>query len=336
MDTMRRGTTNSQNTESIPPLPGQMPSPSPLPPIYALEEYEAVEEDPSSRKKKIIILCILIAIAALSLFVFAGIASNPETYGNIFSTLDEKKGNVMGLVATTTSASAAVTLIPGDVGTPIADKLADFSTYFMVILAVIYLEKMLLPTLGFFGIGILVPIACILFAIALFRKRGSLAKVNLQRLGTKFAAFGLAIVLIVPVSVWLTDSIDSSFEGTLAATNEAAQQATQELEASTQGDTEGNSEENQGLLEGIAGAFQNGINGLSQGAQDALTSLQEQLNIMIDTLSVMIVTSCLIPLLVLFVFFQLFKIIAGLDFGKTSDFIDVARAKIRPSMLLPK
>ncbi len=315
---------------------GSQESSAQLPPASMPDEYAATEDDsPAVRKKKIIIACVLIAIAALSFFVLAGIVSNPETYDGIFSTLDEKKGNVMGLVATTTSASAAVTVIPGDIGTPIADKLADFSTYFMIILAVIYLEKMLLPTLGFFGIGILIPVACILFTIAVFQRRGSSAKANLQRLGTKLATFGLAIVLVVPVSVWLTDSIDNSFEGTLAATNKAAQQATEELEESTQGGdstTEGESAEEQGFLEGIAGAIQNGINGLGQGAQDALANLQQQLNTMIDTLAVMIVTSCLIPLLVLFVFFQLFKIIVGLDFGGTTAVIEAARSKIRPAL----
>ena len=82
-------------------------------------------------------------------------------------------------------------------------------------------------------------------------------------------------------------------------------------------------------LGGIASAVQEGWNGLTQGAQQALDSLGDQLNTMIDTLAVMIVTSCLIPLLVLILFLQLVKIITGLDFGGATAVMGAARTKGR-------
>lgn len=286
---------------------------------------EAAPEPERPLKEKAIIAAVLAAVAFVSLIVFANIASNPETYTGIIGTLDEKKGNVMVLATTTTAASAAISALPNDMGTPIADKLVDFSSYFMVILAVIYLEKFLLTTLGFLGFGILIPVACALFAVAVFLRRGTLTRVNLQRLGTKLAAFGLALALVVPVSVWLTDNVDATFDESLAASNAAAQEATEQLEENTQEQAQ----EDQGLLGGIANAVQDGWNGLTQGAQQALDSLGEQLNTMIDTLAVMIVTSCLIPLLVLILFLQLVKIITGLDFGGATAVMGAARTKGR-------
>lgn len=286
---------------------------------------EAAPEPERPLKEKAIIAAVLAAVALVSLIVFANIASNPETYTGIIGTLDEKKGNVMVLATTTTAASAAISALPNDMGTPIADKLVDFSSYFMVILAVIYLEKFLLTTLGFLGFGILIPVACALFAVAVFLRRGTLTRVNLQRLGTKLAAFGLALALVVPVSVWLTDNVDATFDESLAAASAAAQEATEQLEESAQEQTQ----EDQGLLGGIASAVQDGWNGLTQGAQQALDSLGDQLNTMIDTLAVMIVTSCLIPLLVLILFLQLVKIITGLDFGGATAVMGAARTKGR-------
>lgn len=296
--------------------------------VDAGQELVVVEAEPAPErplKEKAIIAAVLAAVALISLVVFANIASNPETYTGIIDTLDEKKGNVMMLATTTTAASAAISALPNDMGTPIAEKLVDFSSYFMVILAVIYLEKFLLTTLGFLGFGILVPAACALFAVAVFLRRGTLTRVNLQRLGTKLAAFGLALALVVPVSVWLTDNVDATFDESLAASNAAAQEATEQLEESTQEQTQ----EDPGLLGGIANAVQEGWNGLTQGAQQALDSLGEQLNTMIDTMAVMIVTSCLIPLLVLILFLQLVKIITGLDFGGATAVMGAARTKGR-------
>ena len=286
---------------------------------------EAAPEPERPLKEKAIIAAVLAAVALVSLIVFANIASNPETYTGIIGTLDEKKGNVMVLATTTTAASAAISALPNDMGTPIADKLVDFSSYFMVILAVIYLEKFLLTTLGFLGFGILIPVACALFAVAVFLRRGTLTRVNLQRLGTKLAAFGLALALVVPVSVWLTDNVDATFDESLSAASAAAQEATEQLEESAQEQTQ----EDPGLLGGIASAVQEGWNGLTQGAQQALDSLGDQLNTMIDTLAVMIVTSCLIPLLVLILFLQLVKIITGLDFGGATAVMGAARTKGR-------
>lgn len=296
----------------------------------AVETQELVVVEPAPEperplKEKAIIAAVLAAVALVSLIVFANIASNPETYTGIIGTLDEKKGNVMVLATTTTAASAAISALPNDMGTPIADKLVDFSSYFMVILAVIYLEKFLLTTLGFLGFGILIPVACALFAVAVFLRRGTLTRVNLQRLGTKLAAFGLALALVVPVSVWLTDNVDATFDESLAAASAAAQEATEQLEENTQEQAQ----EDQGLLGGIASAVQDGWNGLTQGAQQALDSLGQQLNTMIDTLAVMIVTSCLIPLLVLILFLQLVKIITGLDFGGATAVMGAARTKGR-------
>ena len=296
--------------------------------VEAGQELVVVEAEPAPErplKEKAIIAAVLAAVALVSLIVFANIASNPETYTGIIGTLDEKKGNVMVLATTTTAASAAISALPNDMGTPIADKLVDFSSYFMVILAVIYLEKFLLTTLGFLGFGILIPVACALFAVAVFLRRGTLTRVNLQRLGTKLAAFGLALALVVPVSVWLTDNVDATFDESLAASNAAAQEATEQLEENTQEQAQ----EDQGLLGGIANAVQDGWNGLTQGAQQALDSLGQQLNTMIDTLAVMIVTSCLIPLLVLILFLQLVKIITGLDFGGATAVMGAARTKGR-------
>ena len=129
-----------------------------------LGEERDLEERPL--KSKVINAGVLVVAALISLLLLANIASSPSTYSGMYETLDEKKLNVMGLAATTTAASAAISVLPDDTGSAIANKLADFASYFVVILSVIYLEKFLLTTFGFLAFGILIPMACVLFAIA--------------------------------------------------------------------------------------------------------------------------------------------------------------------------
>lgn len=275
--------------------------------------------------RKLIYLAIFVVVALVSFFALAQFASSPDTYSGTIETLDEKKANVMALMTSTTAASAAVTLLPGDIGTPIANKLVDLSSDFLIILAVIYLEKFLLTTIGYTAFAFLVPAACALLAISLFTGEDSSAKGTMRGLGIKLAAFGLAMVFVIPVSVWVSDSIDNSFEASLEAANSATQEATDAISSETQE----LANEESSFIDGILEGAQNGWDSLTQGAQGALDSLGANLNTIIDTLAVMIVTSCLIPILVLAFFFWLVNAITGLNIGTSRGAFQSGRKRAR-------
>ena len=64
---------------------------------------------------------------------------------------------MLELTAASTAASAAITLLPGDTATPIAEKLADLSGYFLIVLCAIFLEKYLLTITSYVSFTILIP-----------------------------------------------------------------------------------------------------------------------------------------------------------------------------------
>ena len=74
----------------------------------------------NEKQKKILFALIPIVIALLSFFVIARFTSSTEFNAKTIQSLDDKKTTVMELAAASTAASAAITLIPGDVGNPIA------------------------------------------------------------------------------------------------------------------------------------------------------------------------------------------------------------------------
>ena len=74
-------------------------------------------------QKKTLFVVIPLLIALLSVFVLSGPASSPDLHGSTLAALEEKQTTVLELSAASAAASAAITLIPGDVATPIADKL---------------------------------------------------------------------------------------------------------------------------------------------------------------------------------------------------------------------
>ena len=82
------------------------------------------------------IICVAVAVilALASIFGVAKLTTDPAFYQKSIAALEEKQETVLELTAASTAASAAITLLPGDTATPIADKLADLSGYFLIVL----------------------------------------------------------------------------------------------------------------------------------------------------------------------------------------------------------
>ena len=232
---------------------------------------------------------ILVALA--SIFLIAGYASSPEFHSDTIASLDQKNRTVLELAAASTAASAAISLLPGDTATPIADKLAEFSSYFLLVISAIYLEKYLTTITGYAAFMLLIPASCVLFSVNVYAK-----KPVLQSIAWKLMVFGLAVALVIPASVKVSDMIDATYNTSIEATINSAMQSTDEMEAE--------SEESEGGLRGI-------INGVKDTITGTGDQLKKVLNNFIDALAVMIVTSCLIPILVMVFFIWLVKILLG-------------------------
>ena len=271
----------------------------------------------NEKQKKIIFALIPIVIALLSFFVIARFTSSTEFNAKTIQSLDDKKTTIMELAAASTAASAAITLIPGDVGTPIANKLADLSSYFLIVLCAIYLEKYLVTITGYAAFKILVPIACVFFSgYLLWRKE------ILRVVAQKFLLFGLAVYLVIPASVKVADMIETTYASSIESTIETAKQTTDEIESETgesgqvddkssneksQSDSDSDSKEN-------AGGFFSGLfNKVQEGVSTATANVENVLNNFIEALAILLVTSCLIPILVLIFFVWLVKMLLGLN-----------------------
>lgn len=271
----------------------------------------------NEKQKKILFALIPIVIALLSFFVIARFTSSTEFNAKTIQSLDDKKTTVMELAAASTAASAAITLIPGDVGTPIANKLADLSSYFLIVLCAIYLEKYLVTITGYAAFKILVPIVCVFFSgYLLWRKE------ILRVVAQKFLLFGLAVYLVIPASVKVADMIETTYASSIESTIETAKQTTDEIESETgesgqvddkssnekfQSDSDSDSKEN-------AGGFFSGLfNKVQEGVSTATANVENVLNNFIEALAILLVTSCLIPILVLIFFVWLVKMLLGLN-----------------------
>ena len=254
-----------------------------------------------------IVLCIVIAL--VSNIVLAKNYSSPEYTVNkkTITYLDEKKTTALELCAGATALSAAITLIPGDTGTPIAEKLTDLSGYFLIVVSAIYLEKYLLTILGALTFRWLIPAAMIAIALYFGIRRDFFWK-----LGVKILIFGLAVYAVIPVSVHVSQLIyntyQESIDTTLAETENQISQTEGNAQSSTESDQNSGDE---GFFAGLVDKAKDTIEQAKDTASIATEQFKYMLNKFIDGLAVLIVTTCLIPILVMVFFVWIVKMILG-------------------------
>ena len=258
--------------------------------------------------KKLTTVAILLIVAILSVTVVSKYATSPEVHASTIEALDEKKMTALGMTASVAITATAVSAIPGDATTPIAEQISELSTPLLVVVCAIYLEKFLLTTLGYISFDFLIPIACILLSIYIFYR-----KEVLRVLAVKLSIFALAIFLIIPVSVKVTGLMEATFEESISQTFDTIDDISDEAEKSSDDEEDSN-------------AFSKFLSNLGEKASELSESAKNALSVFIDAIAILVITTCVIPIAVLFFFIWIIKMIFGIN-------IDVSRAK---KMVLPK
>ena len=243
-----------------------------------------MREFPNSRegRRYKVILCLLLAVIAVLSFVILGNKfTDPACYQGLNESIEKKQSDTLLLTTTVTVASAAITILPGDIATPIAEKLSDFTHYFLISLCVLFSEKYILPLVGFAVFKILVPLVCFLFALRLFVP----GKEIISKIAVKVLLFSVILLVAIPVSIKASDYIYSIYESSITETIDKTNALTEDLS--------------------VFSADEEGTTFLER-ASDLVKNLSE-------ALAVTVVTACIIPLLVLVFFIWLAKVLFGLD-----------------------
>lgn len=245
--------------------------------------------------KKTMFVAFLVLVAILSMFVIAPKVAQSDYTASIIHSIDEKAETVLKLSASSTLASVGVSAIPGDTATPIADKLADLTKYFLLILCVLYTEKYLLTLIGVGFFKYLVPALCLISIILVFWSPAALTRAR-----RKLLAFGLVALLAIPTGILISDSIYGQFESSIGDTLATAE----ELNAKTEGLSQADND---------ATYIEKWLNKISETASGLTDKAANALNRFIESIAVLIVTTCIIPVLILLLFIWLTKLIFGVE-----------------------
>ena len=240
--------------------------------------------------KKVLVAVVLFVIAVVSFTGIAKYATSVEVHSSVISALDDKKMKAMELTAGVAATSTAISALPGDAATPIAEQVSELTGLLLIVVCAIYLEKFLLTTIGLVSFKVLIPFACLLGIMYLFT-----SKEMIKVLALKFGIFAMAIFLVIPVSVKVTQLIETTFEETITQTYESADEITNKAEESTE------NKESSAFAEFLKGVG-NSVSNLAENAKNALS-------VFIDAIAVLVITTCVIPIVVILFFLWVMKML---------------------------
>lgn len=296
-------------------------------PVQITEHTTVTELQPSlsdvvcaNKKLQIGFIVALVVLALLSGFVARPHFADTKTWDSTIEVIDQKKGNVLALTTSCVALSAGITALPGDTGTPVAEQLAQLSGNLGIVLAVLYLEKYLLTILWSVGLGILIPFALVLFAISLgIHGRWSTSTV-IRRVATRVLVVAIIGMVLVPASVWVSQKVDETYRVSIEqAQQKAADAADSDSSKASKKKTE--STESKNVLEQLADGASGLVTSVTSGAKQITDEIVQQVTDLIEGVIVMIVTSCVIPLLVLAAFLWLGHTLLGIDISGPANYL---------------
>lgn len=259
------------------------------------------------------ILPILICLS--SFYMVAQKTSTPKFHEQSIQYLDEKRNTVMTLAASSAAISTAITILPGDTGTPIANGLADLSSKFLLVLGAVYLEKYALTLTCMVTFKYIIPILCLAWLANNVIKWDWLRIVCI-----KIGIMAVAMCLIVPCSVKLSKTIEATYETSIQETIDHANNIQKKIKKD---------KENKNFIEKVAEAF-------SSTAQKYTKMFNQSLNNFMEATAIMIVTSCVIPILVILFFLWFIQTIGGMTINtkRLTTFNPVS--KVQKQFINPK
>ncbi|MCW6667289.1 hypothetical protein NHG34_06935 [Aerococcaceae bacterium NML190938] len=232
--------------------------------------------------------------------------------------LDEKKETVMALIFASGGASMSLEAIPTEVGTNISENIADLTMYLAIVLGGIWLQKYLLSVTGILAFKILVPIAFVLLASNIF-----LGREEIRNLVKKLLLFAVLIFGLIPSSVWVSNHIESYYTVSTSISIDKLVNDSNFIEQSTEQLTQQETEvveENKNLWDQISGVVGSATEQVSTFVGNVINvagEIKEKaetfLGNMIEAVVVLIITTCVMPILVCFLFLWGINLIFGLN-----------------------
>ena len=291
-------------------------------------------------KKKAAIVILLAMLIAASILFGNKVASSSRHHSERITYLKEKEENARDLIAGANATAFLISMIPEDTATPNANQIAAIGKDYLIVLSAITAERYMLTITGYLSFCWIIPIALaaiMIYILTAGRQWG--------QLGSKLLLFGIVLYLVVPLSIKVSGLVDETYQKTIQETLQASEElkedfhydekaGTPETEAPETEAPEKAEEESwfDAVADTITGAGEavgetigdiadgavevfDGAVDLSQQVPDLPQKASELAGRYVDAFVIMLVTTCIIPILTLLGIIWATNLILSINFS---------------------
>lgn len=207
--------------------------------------------------------------------------------------LEKSQNTIMTFSGTSITTSLAISALPDDFASPLASTISDLNTYFIFIFAVLFVEKLIVIEGTKLSLSYIIPAACVLYIIEILT-----TKKVFKSVANKLLILGIFLIMVIPISTHFTENVCSDYlayvDETIAETNTGATKINEVMALSDEEST---------FFDKLTDAFKTAI----QDVSDLLTYFKNVIKKCINSVAIMLVTTFVLPMLILLLFRWLLK-----------------------------
>lgn len=251
-------------------------------------------------KEKLVKILLIVFAMVFSFTVLTHVIPESKYVQDTIKHLEDSQNTIMKFSGTTIATSLSLSALPNDFASPLASTVSDLNTYFIFIFAVLFVEKLLVIEGIKISLVYIIPAACILGIIAiLFEKDG------FKKFAKKLLILGISVVMVIPISTHFTEKVCADYLTYVDETIEEADAGANKINELMTEDTEDAT-----FFDKLSSAFKTAINDVN----DLLAYFKNVVKKCVNSVAVMLVTTFVLPMLVLFLFRWLLKELFALNF----------------------
>ena len=269
---------------------------------------------------RVLAFVLTLILMVCSVTIFGKTFTNPQTYSDTIQSIDEKKVTVLSVSAAIAGSSTLLATVPDDATTPLANELMDLSSYLLLVVCILVLEKSLLTVFGAVSCYVLFPVACVFGLTYIVQKKQVLISWAI-----KLAVLALVLLTIVPAAMKISDYIYDVNQIKI-------EQKVENVVQPTEPETSTSQQEDirpwwQKLWDNVTDAVDDVADAITTAAQEAIQKGKEALNNFTDAVAVFVIAYCAIPIFVIFLFLWLLKILFGFSINVNPNKLNFKKLK---------
>ena len=240
------------------------------------------------RKEKLVKILAIVFLMVFSFTVLTHVIPESKFVQDTVKHLEDSQNTIMKFSGTTIATSLSLSALPNDFASPLASTVSDLNTYFIFIFAVLFVEKLLVIEGIKIALVWMIPAACVLGILAIVFE-----KEMFKNFAKKLLILGISVIMVVPMSTHFTETVCADY---LTYVDETIEEADAGAGKINEIMAEGNEEAT--FFDKLSDAFKTAISDVN----DLLAYFKNVVKKCVNSVAVMIVTTFVLPMLVMLLF----------------------------------